>query len=248
LYYSAEGGSDAWDTDRYLNIWVGNTCGKYLGQTTGINSGFPNEDGIVIDYNYFGSGCATYPFNLGRTTTHEVGHYFGLSHIFSGADCNGDDGISDTPQQANSYSGCPSYPQLSCNSRDMFMNFMDYVDDDCMKLFTKEQKIWMVATLEMERAGLLGNNNCEEVITSFDDDITVYPNPAQHCIYVNLDKEITSPVSVRLFGADGRLFYENKSNGNFVRPIPVASLPFGIYFLSLEYDGGKETKRVMLGM
>ena len=246
LYYSDAGGSDAWDPTHYLNIWVGNTCGKFLGQTSGFNTGFPGEDGIVIDYQYFGSGCTKPPFHLGRTTTHEVGHYFGLNHIFSGADCDGDDGISDTPQQGYSYSGCPTYPQSSCGTRDMFMNFMDYVDDQCMRLFTEGQKQWMIATLEMERPGLLEYENCSEVISPFKDKITVFPNPVQHCVYVHLNEEITSPVEVRLFGASGRLFYESKSNGNFILPIPVERLPTGVYFIRLEYEGGKETRRVLV--
>lgn len=246
LYYSDEGGSDAWDTDRYLNIWVGNTCEKYLGQTTAPDINFPGEDGVIIDYQYFGSGCTKYPFHLGRTATHEVGHYFGLNHIFSG-DCDGDDGISDTPPQASSYSGCPTYPKASsCNSRDMFMNFMDYVDDNCMRLFTKDQKAWMVMTLEMERSGLLNYEDCSVVEPLAENETTLFPNPAQDCIYIDLDKGITTAVDVRLFDASGHLVYESKSNGNFIKPIPVESLAVGIYFLRLEYDGGQETKKVMV--
>ncbi|MFT4663774.1 MAG: hypothetical protein ACI8YQ_003058 [Polaribacter sp.] len=246
LYYSDEGGSDSWDTDHYLNIWVGNTCGKYLGQTAPPNISFPGEDGVIIDYQYFGSGCTIYPFHLGRTATHEVGHYFGLNHIFSGADCDGDDGISDTPFQASSYSGCPTYPQVSCNSRDMFMNFMDYVDDNCMRLFTLEQKAWMVMTLEMEREGLLNYEDCKVKEPLAENETILFPNPAQHCIYIDLDSGITTAVDVRLFDASGHLVYESKSNGNFIRPISVESLPVGIYFLRLEYDGGEATKKVMV--
>jgi len=247
LYYSEEGGSDAWDTDRYLNVWVGNTCGKYLGQTAIRNNNFPGEDGVIIDYQYFGSGCTKYPFNLGRTATHEVGHYFGLNHIFSGSDCEGDDGISDTPLQGNSYSGCPTYPAAaSCGSRDMFMNFMDYVDDGCMRLFTNEQKAWMVTTLTMERQGLLNYEDCKTEETLPDNEIIVFPNPVQHCIYVSLDKGITSAVDIRLFDASGRLVFEDKSNGNFIRPIQVGALPVGLYLLRLEFDGGEETKKVMV--
>lgn len=248
LFDSQEGGSTAWDASRYFNIWVGNTCGKFLGQTPPMDAAFPNEDGVIIDYRNFGVGCTDYPFHLGRTTTHEVGHYFGLRHIFSGSSCEEDDGISDTPQQANSYAGCPTYPQSSCGTRDMFMNFMDYVDDQCMRLFTKEQKLRMVATLEVLRPGLLEENKCGMPIDPpIEKETAIFPNPAQHCIYVSPGTAVTGPVNVRLFNAGGQLFYESNSNGgSFIRPIPVEKLPVGVYFLRLEYNGEKETRKVMV--
>jgi Pregnancy-associated plasma protein-A/Secretion system C-terminal sorting domain len=248
LFYSAEGGSDAWDPSRYLNIWVGNTCERFLGQTVGLDPAFPKEEGVIIDYHYFGSGCTRPPFHLGRTTTHEVGHYFGLNHIFTGSDCQGDDGIADTPQQANAYTGCPTYPQSSCGTRDMFMNFMDYVNDDCMRLFTVGQKERMVAVLETLRPGLLTyegdcGNEDEPPVEAL---IHVFPNPGQQCIYVNVEREAESPITVNLFAANGQLIYQKESNGNFIQPIPIEALPMGIYFLRLEYEEGSETLRVVV--
>ncbi len=85
------------------------------------------------------SGAGTVKF--GRTATHEIGHWLGLYHIF-GADgnCEEGDGIDDTPPQFSQYQGKPIHPQSSCGSNDMFMNFMDYVDDDAMHMFTKGQR------------------------------------------------------------------------------------------------------------
>lgn len=149
------GGVAAWDTDRYLNIWVcdikdlnsgGIISNEILGYAT-----FPEDttvtQGVVIDYLYFGTeGTATSPFNLGRTTTHEVGHFFGLRHIWGDANC-GDDFVDDTPTQQTSNTTCPSHPHPSCGSNDMFMNYMDYVDDNCMYMFTNGQRARMLANL-----------------------------------------------------------------------------------------------------
>lgn len=101
--FNASGGSNAWDRNKYLNIWVCNLSGGILGYAQ-FPGGQANTDGVVIGYKYFGdkadgSFSLTYPYNEGRTTTHEVGHWFNLFHIWgddSGA-CNGSDNVNDTP-------------------------------------------------------------------------------------------------------------------------------------------------------
>ncbi len=154
----AEGGKSPWDATRYLNIWVCDIEDSILGFATSPGT-TPAFDGIVIDYDNFGTiEEAVYPYNRGRTTTHEVGHYLGLRHIWGDGDCSIDDGISDTPLQEMSHTGCPSFGSPSnttCGSQDMFMNYMDYVDDRCMFMFTLEQAEVMRFNLEYERSGLL---------------------------------------------------------------------------------------------
>src|SRR5690606_3451761 len=91
IKFTAEDGSDAWPADRYLNIWVGPNLLNSVGQTVLGYAQFPGgpaaTDGVVILHSAFGtSGTAAAPFNLGRTTTHEVGHWLNLRHIW------GDDG------------------------------------------------------------------------------------------------------------------------------------------------------------
>jgi hypothetical protein len=89
----------------------------------------------------FGRPSPLVPYHLGRTTTHEIGHWLNLRHIWgddNGA-CTGSDFCDDTPNQGNYYFGCPPYPQNSCGSSDMFMNYMDYTDDACMNIFTNNQ-------------------------------------------------------------------------------------------------------------
>lgn len=162
IHHTHLGGADAWPTDRYLNIWVCRVD-EYLGYATGPdNILLPEEDGVVINFANFGNIEPIDPngrYNMGRTTTHEVGHYFGLLHLWGkNASGCGDDLVEDTPLQGNPHYGCPTYPQISCMTSNMYMNFMDYADDACMYFFTKGQGARMRAVLENFRKGLLNQN------------------------------------------------------------------------------------------
>ena len=97
------------------------------------------------------------PFDGGRTTTHEVGHYLNLRHIWGDGRCRQDDYVNDTPSSDRANYGCPSYPTNHCKSNDMTMNYMDYVDDACMYMFSNGQKLRMRSVLESggARAGLV---------------------------------------------------------------------------------------------
>lgn len=159
-----------WDPASYFNIWVSdvNANTGILGYATfpggsnlnGISSNLGNQsnDGVWVWARSFGtSGYVQAPYNLGRTCTHEAGHYFGLRHIGgdgngnSIGDCNATDYCNDTPPQMGGNDGggygqnygAPSYPLHSnvCTSAegDMFMNFMDYTDDAYNYMFTPDQ-------------------------------------------------------------------------------------------------------------
>jgi Pregnancy-associated plasma protein-A/Secretion system C-terminal sorting domain/Fibronectin type III domain len=165
--YATKDGSNAWDRDRYLNIWVCNLNGSTLGYAQ-YPGGAAATDGVVIDYQHFGTvGAVKPPFNLGRTTTHEVGHWLNLRHIWGddrGA-CTGTDHVTDTPNQGDEHYGCPAFPAHSCGANtagDMFMNYMDYTDDACMNLFTFGQKMRMQALFAANgaRSALLNSAGC----------------------------------------------------------------------------------------
>ncbi len=143
--YSNYGGKNAWPANDYLNLWVCNLSGNILGYAQ-FPGGAAATDGVVISYRYFGSGgSAQYPFNKGRTATHEVGHWLNLRHIWGGSYC-GNDYVSDTPTQKEDNAGCPSFPSPTCgNSSDMFMNYMDYTYDACMNMFSAGQSSRMNA-------------------------------------------------------------------------------------------------------
>jgi Pregnancy-associated plasma protein-A len=157
---AATGGIAPWDTTRYLNIWVCNLSGGVLGYAQ-FPGGPVETDGVVILTSAFGrGGSADAPFDLGRTTTHEVGHYLNLSHIWGEArvpTCTDSDFVDDTPNQWGPNFGKPRFPHASCGNTpdgDLFMNFMDYVDDDTMVMFTAQQVARMHAALEFSRADL----------------------------------------------------------------------------------------------
>lgn len=164
--HASSGGADAWDSKNYLNIWVCNLSDSYLGIAT-FPEGYPDtEQGVVITYTAFGTtGSAVSPFNQGRTTVHEVGHYFSLRHIWGDESrCAADDGIDDTPLQGDHTYNCPAFPLTDACTVDspgiMFNNFMDYSDDDCMLLFTSDQVDRMRLSLSQDRASLLSSNAC----------------------------------------------------------------------------------------
>ncbi|QJX46347.1 T9SS type A sorting domain-containing protein [Hymenobacter taeanensis] len=141
------GGLNAWPAGQYLNLWVCNLSGGVLGYAQ-FPGGAASTDGVVILSSAFGrGGSSSAPFNLGRTATHEVGHWLNLRHIWGDASC-GNDLVSDTPTQQTSNYGCPSFPHVTCSNGsngDMFMNYMDYVDDACMYMFSNGQSSRMNA-------------------------------------------------------------------------------------------------------
>ncbi len=148
---SAQGGDDAWNTTQYLNMWVcnfGGSSSSLLGYATFPSDAGTFKDGVVMGYKYFGVNPSLGGvFGYGRTATHEVGHWLNLRHIWGDANC-GNDLVSDTPTQQTSNGGCPNFPKVSCSNGangDMFMNYMDYVDDQCMNMFTNGQKTRAVA-------------------------------------------------------------------------------------------------------
>ena len=167
MKYSSSGGHNAWNTSDYLNIWVCNLSSGLLGFAT-FPGGNASTDGVVCDYAYFGDiGTATYPYHLGRTATHEVGHYLNLWHIWGNSNC-GNDYCNDTPTQQTSNYGCPTFPSTSScsgngNNGDMFMNYMDYTNDACMYMFSDDQKTRMQATLNGSRSSLQTSNGCVPV-------------------------------------------------------------------------------------
>lgn len=159
--FNSSGGKDAWPASDYLNFWVCNIGGGILGYAQ-FPGGAAATDGVVNDYRYTGTiGTATAPFNLGRTATHEVGHWLNLRHIWGDGGCSVDDFVGDTPTSDGPNYGCtPTH--VSCNSTDMVQNYMDYSDDACMNLFTAGQKARMQALFAPGgfRASLLNSNGC----------------------------------------------------------------------------------------
>lgn len=165
-----------WDPNNYINIWVMDLNCGLLGYAQfpnnsglgglGSNNGGANTDGVVIITWSMGSvgnpfpGAPTTRFDEGRTLTHELGHFFGLRHIWGDATC-GNDFCNDTPTQQTSSSGCPN--TTTCDGQnDMVENYMDYSDDDCMNIFTVDQKARMQAVMNNSprRGSLTASTAC----------------------------------------------------------------------------------------
>ena len=182
-----------WDPTRYFNIWVcqfsSNTSAELYGilgyaqfpSSSGLagletSGGSANTDGVIIDYRCFGSSAiantGTYyaTYDKGRTATHEIGHCFGLRHIWGDSDtCSGDDYCADTPQANTAHYGCESGSD-TCTAdpgNDMVENYMDYSDDSCMNIFTVNQKDRIQAVMQYSprRASLATSTACNTAQT-----------------------------------------------------------------------------------
>ena len=179
---TAQGGDDAWDVSKYMNIWICDLGNSLLGYGEFPTASYSNTYGLVINYTCAGTlGTAQFPYNKGRTGTHEFGHCFNLLHIWGddGGGCTGSDQCADTPNQKAENYGVPVYPQGPsatggcCNASDtssMFMNYMDYTDDAGMYMFTQQQCQRMLAVLNNPPYNSLQNSNgCTPVVLLSDD-------------------------------------------------------------------------------
>lgn len=243
IHYTELGGEDAWDTEHYLNIWIGTINSGVLGLGTFPGTAPPEEDGVVIDPRYFGTtglAAGSAPHHLGRTATHEIGHYFNLKHIWGDDNntCTDDDGVVDTPVQRSAYLGCPVFPQLSCGNSAMFMNFMDYTDDACVSLFTLGQKNRMHTALTVARSGLVGSVTCSS--TSLDAPVVtsgfrLSPNPAHDMLWVDFEGFVQNSSLIIITDITGKVWIvqEPETGGTVRAAVDISVLPSGYYVVSV---------------
>lgn len=237
IYSDSLGGSTPWDQEKFLNIWVVN-----IGESISGYSSYPWKkdsinDGAVINTNYFGKNSSNNNI-FGRVLTHEIGHYLGLLHIWGdGNGCTNDDGINDTPLQDGPYYGCPSYPQKDCSESEMFMNYMDYVDDPCMYMFTKEQVGLMQKSILNSRLNLI-KNSLECNPTNFEKKIlkTYFPNPTHDFILFKFSEAPVEILDVNIYNSLGQQIesYSIVINDQF--EMDVSKLLPGFYFIKLNRE------------
>ena len=241
---SKRGGDDAWDATKYLNLWACNLGQGLLGYAQ-FPGGSAATDGVVILYSAFGSrakysaGTYTNAYDLGRTATHEVGHWLNLRHIWgddSGA-CTGSDLVDDTPNQGAENYGCPVFPKVSCsNSGDMSMNYMDYTDDKCMYMFSTGQSTRMntLFTAGGARVGLLTSlgGTAPRTAQTAGTSVSFYPNPASSVLALDLPAGADAArYTVRVYDLRGREMSGVSYNGR--GQVQVSALPKGLYYVAI---------------
>lgn len=243
------GGDNAWDSKNYLNIWVGNIVSGILGYTS-KPGGPAGMDGVVINFAAFGTiGTVSAPFNLGRTATHEIGHWLNLRHTWGDAYC-GDDQVDDTPQQRASNTGCPTGEKFTCGTTphgDMYMNFMDLTNDACMYMFTYGQcqrmralfaaggsrnqmlsSTALTATPIMQAVAL----PVQAAAASNDGHLSVYPNPAESFITVSMfgDNNLING-TLTIFNNIGQPVIAQAITNAGSTSINISKLSAGVYFI-----------------
>ncbi|HEX7903579.1 MAG TPA: M43 family zinc metalloprotease [Chitinophagaceae bacterium] len=246
---SSEMGDDAWDARSYLNIWVCNLH-RLAGYAT-MPGGAIEKDGVVLDFDVLGTGGPS-GYNMGKTAVHEVGHWLNLKHLW-GDDYCGDDSVNDTPRQAGYNSGCPSGKLITCNNGpngDMYMNYMDFTDDACTNLFTKDQKTRMRSLFAAggQRSGLLNSTGLLPPLI-FESPLPdqspkwlhpqLYPNPA------TTEMKLDLAYDTRWIG---KIVTITNLQGQTVMQVPVQSkeqtifisrLKPGMYILSAKKEDGE---------
>jgi Pregnancy-associated plasma protein-A/Secretion system C-terminal sorting domain len=265
--------SPEWDHTKYLNIYIGNLGGGLLGYAN-LPPGSVGNDHVVILYSAVGGpnvpGTAN-PYHLGRTATHEVGHWLNLQHTFQGG-CAGltagnctsqGDLICDTPPVSSPSFGCPSANQNTCTETapfpppyssdmvDMHENYMDYTDDNCMNAFTSGQSTRMNAAVNFSRSQLLTSQGCVPVGLNEVMDpsyITLVPNPSQGIFQVQFNFPAAASVTLKVTDLAGRIVYES------VRDMAVSSFTTlnladksdGVYQLIAITPNGYLVKRIVI--
>ena len=254
-----------WNPYKYLNIWVIDTLlingGRFLGYAqfpwqSGLQGLAPTDgtrqtEGVIVVKRALGSYrkvqvpqlSPTYAYNLGRTLTHEIGHYLGVLHTFGG--CNeAVDYCSDTPAQLNDTNGCPTSP-VSCGGVPMVQNFLDYSFDACMNIFTKCQVERMRIVLEKSpmRKELLSSpaiilSDTNELISS---QINLFPNPAQNQVQVQIPEGMVTK-NYRITNMIGQTVQIGELNNLAIE----LQLPRGLYLLQLQTNKGNVVKKFLV--
>lgn len=272
MKYTQRGGSDAIDPMHVFNIWVCNLGQNLLGYAyyPGIS---PEKFGVVCHTNAFGRGSQYKLFadyNLGRTTTHEVGHCFGLVHIWGDANC-GNDQVDDTPLHNTANFGCPGEGHLStCTGTplEMWMNYMDYTDDRCMYFFSDGQvdRANFFISSDPQLNSII-NSACSNQRVSNDDitatepvkvfpavkgianAISIYPTITNGKLIISFENVIMGNSAVNIYNQSGALMLKKNlsiNKGSGIHELDVSKLYNGIYYMEVINGEFKTTKMFMV--
>ncbi len=200
-------------------------------------------DGVWIRNNCFGTiGNLNSSYNLGRTTTHEIGHWLNLKHIWGDEPlCEVDDAVLDTPLQSNKNFNCSSFPKLdSCSTifpGVMFMNYMDYSNDNCLSVFTFGQSARMDSALFNQRASLLTSIGCNPSTMSIDENtlesnVKTYPNPFTNQLTIEANEPIQKVEIYNLLGQLVKIITTENSN-NLIVNLDTSEISQGNYIAKI---------------
>lgn len=246
----------------YCNVVVRNISGSVLGYSP-LGGSPSNGMTVVIDNNAFGatisgspSSCTGYvpgpPFNLGRTLTHELGHFFNLYHTFQacdGSNCaTSGDRVCDTPSSDTPWYSCvegPGEVGTNCGTSQLTMNYMDYVADSCMYMFTEGQvnrmNAWYNTIVSQLQTNVLANN--EFINTNF----SIVPNPNNGSFAIQLNNK-TDNYTVSIMDSLGREVYNNEFNQttDLIQNIQIDTKLTGFYFISIQSEGAILNKKIIV--
>ena len=256
----AKGGKDNWDPTKYLNLWVCNLSEELLGYATFPSelTNFKSSDGVVIRHQAFGNigtaGTDGFTVNsTGRTATHEIGHWLNLYHIWGDADC-GNDFVDDTKPSKKENYDCPTFPHNAngCTGTgatgEMFMNYMDYVNDDCMSMFTAGQGSRMRAALNGNRKSLLSSSACgnvsiNEVLDA--NSFQIYPNPCEGSFEINAPLMNPKGFKIEILNLLNEQLIKFMNIQNFPYTINLEDLPNGVYFIKISDGSSFTTQKII---
>lgn len=269
---TSSGGSDPVNPTTHLNIWVSDLGSSLLGYAQ-FPGGNVQTDGVVVHYKAFGEGTNILyaNYNLGRTATHEVGHWFGLRHIWGDRNC-GDDKVSDTPLHDGANYGCGTNNETStCKGKPikMWMNYMDYTYDRCMYMFTNGQATRMDGFISASRsayalsscpAGTIAsaaNNANTSKLTDFvskenliqSEIIRIYPTLSRGQINIMMPSEKTGIVEVQLLNQLGSVIMNKRISvltGMNNTSIDVSDFNSGTYFVRVIYSGKSQIQKIII--
>ncbi len=234
MFVDSVGKAKSWDTQRYLNIWVANTGTSISGYAVNILMADSVRDGVVIHPEYFGERLSG-RFASGKTLIHEIGHYLGLEHIW-GVDegCDSDDMVDDTPLQGSPSNGCPVYPQFSCGGSNMFMNYMDYSDDECLLMFTHGQKKRVRSILDIYRTELIQSNSVCQIPTNESENLDLYPNPTRGSLRIRSPFVYEREFTISVIDCAGRIVLQEIKKKQNEGLVDLSSLETGVYFVKID--------------
>lgn len=270
----ATGGSDAWDTKRYLNIWVFKLPSLLGGQLLGMaypppflpnwpfptNLGAPSAavDGVIIDFRVFGSNnpnsFGSYDAQ-GRTTVHEVGHYLGLRHIWGDGVCGADDGAKDTPranQNSNNFANPCNPDRNTCHNEPTADGLPDRPDmwENYMDYSTESCQVALTKDqITIMRGALEGPRALllTPITTSLN--IAKSKNFGVHPnpVFNNIARIYASdtPNSIEVFDLVGKSVYYSEQVVNG-QEINFDGMHKGIYLIMATFDDGKATQKIIL--